>query len=139
MAKAYNSFKNEEIAGIYQFMCRINEFNLTSDKSDTRIKEVFPKSRDWEAVIGMENICILKKKGIEDAPGNPADKRFRFPKGSRTILGAILHSLLTAISVGDIEKVGKKVIITARQGDQIIADGQIPFENFKAFINLFKE
>ncbi len=140
MAKAYNSFKGDEIVSIYRFLCRINEFNLTSAKSDKKIREAFPQSRGWEAAIGMENICIIRDQDVKGDPGNPADNRFRFLKGeSRTILNALLYALVRAMSVGTLEKVGKKVIITARQGNQIIADGQIPFENFKSFINLFND
>ena len=137
MAKAYESFKNDEIKTIYRFMCRINEFNLISVTTDKSIKRFFPNSRDWEAAIGMENICCVNIQDLQANPGNPHDKRYKFVKGSRTTLNALLYTITTAISLGSIEKSGKNVIITLNQGGNLIADGIIPFENFKSFINLF--
>lgn len=140
MAKSYESFDDKELKALYQFSCLYNQ-KLSSQSNDSEIRTNFPNLTNWEDAIGLQNLLhVENQEEVQKKLKNDKDNRFVFAKSGKTILGALLFHLNKAIMVGSLEKKNKSVIIThklsTKNGELIYANGEIPLNNFKSFINL---
>ena len=129
----FNGFTKDEIVTLYKFIC---VYNSEICNSFQKLSIIYPKSSNWDVIISPETLVHPKtKQEVLNLKITPEDKHFYFSKHKGSVLKSLLHHLAQAITLGNIRKEGKNIVIDRTKESTVF--GQLKADSLFSFIKLF--